>query len=149
MKICIVCSAGGHLLEALEATRLLRQRHAAYLVTYRLPHLPRTIEGMPTHFIADPHLSLAKYLLNVIQSAVLVLRHRPDVIISTGSGMAIATCLFGKCLGARLIYVESGARVTRPSRTGQFLYRWADLFIIQWPSLQAFYPKAVQGGPLI
>jgi UDP-N-acetylglucosamine:LPS N-acetylglucosamine transferase len=71
---------------------------------------------------------------------------RPRVILTTGAGIAIPCALFGKLYGARLIVVESAARVKELSRTGLFLYQYADLFIVQWPELCSKYPKAVYGG---
>jgi UDP-N-acetylglucosamine:LPS N-acetylglucosamine transferase len=78
----------------------------------------------------------------------MLLRERPKAIISTGGGMSIATALLGKLLGVKLIYVESGARVTSPSRTGKLLYKYADLFIVQWEPMLKHFPKAVYGGML-
>jgi UDP-N-acetylglucosamine:LPS N-acetylglucosamine transferase len=97
----------------------------------------------------DPHKSLLKFLINSVQSLVIVLKVRPSVVINTGGGISIACSLFAKLLGARLIFIESGARVRSPSRTGKFLYRFSDLFIVQWKSLLSFYPDAIYGGTLI
>ena len=72
-----------------------------------------------------------------------------DFVINTGGGMSIATSLLGKLLGAKLIYVESGARVSTPSRTGKLLYKYADLFIVQWKPLLKVFPDAVYGGVLL
>ena len=69
-------------------------------------------------------------------------------IVSTGGGMSIATCLLGKLLGVKLIYIESAARVRSPSRTGKMLYSVADLFIVQWEPMLEHFPKAVYGGAL-
>ncbi|QKY70305.1 hypothetical protein Len3610_12510 [Lentibacillus sp. CBA3610] len=34
------------------------------------------------------------------------------------------------------------------TRTGRFMYKHADLFIVQWESLLKFYPGAVYGGSI-
>lgn len=149
LKICLTCAAGGHLTQAIVIASELRKKYPVYFVTYRLPHFPGDIEGIPTFFVINPCTSYWKYLLNCFQSLKIIIKQRPDVVISTGAGVAIPTCLLGKLFGAKLIYVESGSRVTNPSRTGKFLCRFADLFIVQWPSVKWAYPKAIIGGPLI
>ena len=106
-------------------------------------------ENSIDYFVIDPVTSKPKFLLNAFQSLYHILRERPEVIISTGAGMAIPTMLLGKfLLGSKIIYVESAAAVIEPSRTGQFMYKYADLFLIQWDSLKTFYPKAKYVGVL-
>ena len=145
--ICVVCSAGGHLTEALLIMRKIP--YPFYIVTYRLPHLEQTLKDFEHYFIINPHKSLWKYPINFIQSLRIYLKKRPKFIISTGSGMAISTCLIGKLFGSKIIFIESGARVYQPSLTGRLMYYFSDLFIVQWKPLLRFFPRAVYGGTLL
>lgn len=145
--LCIVCSAGGHLTEALLAVRDVT--YPQFIVTYRLPHTARSLDDRECYFITNPHKNLLKYGQNFFESLAIYLRKRPKFILSTGSGMAIATCLIGKLFGSKLIYIETGARVHNPSLTGRFMYRFSDLFIVQWEGLLIHYPSAVYGGFLV
>lgn len=143
----VIGAGGGHLTEAILATEeLILPR---IFVTYKLPHSDSSLEGKKVFYVIDPHKSLVKFLLNFFQSLIIILKVRPSVVINTGGGISIACSLLGKFFGAKLIFVESGARVKSPSRTGMFLYRFSDLFIIQWPKLLKYYPKAIYGGALI
>jgi uncharacterized protein Veg len=45
-----------------------------------------------------------------------------------------------------MIYIESFARMKTLNKSGKFLYKYADLFIVQWEELLKCYPKAVYGG---
>ena len=120
------------------------------IITFKMPHTEETLKGQKVHYIIDPHGSLFKYLINFLQSFWILLLDRPKVIINTGGGISIATSLIGKkVFGAKLIYVESGARVTTPSKTGNLMYKHADLFIIQWQGLKRFFPNAIYGGVLL
>ena len=145
--LCVVCSAGGHLTEALLAIDGVD--YPAFLVTYRLPHVERSLSSQEHYFITNPHKNPWKYVTNFFQSLRIYLRKRPRFILSTGSGMAIATCLIGKLFGSKIIYLESGARIHSPSLTGRLLYHVADLFIVQWEQLLNHFPTAVYGGLLI
>jgi beta-1,4-N-acetylglucosaminyltransferase len=147
MSVCVVCSAGGHLSEALAATSLVEG--ARYFVTFDEPHVRSRLEGEEAYYVVDPHVSPLLYLRNAWQSLKIFLRKRPEVVVSTGAGIALATCILAKLFGRTLIFVESGARVATPSRTGKLVYRFADLFIVQWRPLLKHYPKAIYGGPLL
>jgi UDP-N-acetylglucosamine:LPS N-acetylglucosamine transferase len=143
----VVCSAGGHLTEALLAIEGVD--YPSFLVTYRLPHMEKSLTLKKHYYIINPHKSPWKYLINFFQSVLIYLRKRPRFIFSTGSGVAIATCLIGKLFGSKIIFLESGARIHSPSLTGRFLYHVADLFIVQWEPLLKHFPSAVFGGMLI
>ena len=54
--------------------------------------------------------------------------------------------LLARALGARLVFIESYAKVNTPTRTGRLLYRFAHRFYIQWPELQEHYPNALYAG---
>lgn len=147
MSVCVVCSAGGHLSEALASIGMVKDH--CYYVTYDEPHVRLRLAGEETYYVVDPHTSLRLYIKNILQSLWIFLRKRPKVVVSTGAGIALATCFLAKLTGSTLIFVESGARVTTPSRTGKLIYPFADLFIVQWKPLLKYYPKAIYGGPLL
>lgn len=111
--------------------------------------MAESVDARRVFEVVDPHTSFLKYLVNLAQSAVAVVSYRPHVVVSSGAGVAIASCLLGKLLGAKLIFVETAACVVQPSRTGKLIYRFADLFIVQWEALLEHYPKAVYGGCLV
>jgi beta-1,4-N-acetylglucosaminyltransferase len=48
------------------------------------------------------------------------------------------------------VYIESIARVRKLSLSGLILYRLrvADSLLVQWPELQARYPRSVHAGRL-
>lgn len=87
-------------------------------------------------------------LLNLIKSFYYVLSFKPDYVISTGAGVTIFYLLFAKLFGAKIIYMESFAKVNSPTLTGRFVYRFADFFYVQWPELLKFYPKGIYKGSL-
>lgn len=146
-KVLVIGAGGGHLTESMLATDgLLIQRS---IVTFRLPHTEQTLRGENVYYLIDPHTSLWKFILNGFQSLWVILRVRPRAVINTGGGISIACSLLAKLTGAKLIFIESGARVNTPSRTGKFLYKYADLFIVQWKPMLEYFPDAVYGGPLL
>jgi beta-1,4-N-acetylglucosaminyltransferase len=144
-KICLISSHGGHLRELLDATENVSGEK--YIVTHRTAHTEEILVAAKHYFILDPHLSFLKFAFNFMQSLNHILRERPNVIISTGAGIVIPSILLGKyLLKSKLIFIESAANVVSPSKTGRFLYKYSDLFLIQWPAIKQRYPKAIYCG---
>lgn len=71
----------------------------------------------------------------------LLLRMRPDVVITTGAAPGYFGVLFGKLLGARVVWVDSIANAEELSMSGMKAGSFADLWLTQWPHL------ARDGGP--
>lgn len=151
VKICITCSAGGHFAEAMKATEKIA--YDKYYVSYYSEPLHAFSENNKVYFITHPRhctffLRLVLFMKNIIESFMILAREKPDVIISTGADVALATCIIGKMMKKKLIYIESGGYVVTKSLTGRIVYPLADLFIVQWEPALTNFPKAVYGGPL-
>lgn len=147
MKICIISSAGGHLKEILQIRKVF-ERHEHFFVTFNREDAKAPLKNKRKYFVNDPKRNPFKMVLNLFQSVRIFLKEMPDLVISTGAGMAIPTCFISKIFGKKIIFIESMAAVYRPSFSGRMVYPISDLFIIQWRSLKKFYPKAVYGGIL-
>jgi UDP-N-acetylglucosamine:LPS N-acetylglucosamine transferase len=145
--LCVISSAGGHLSEAIEA--LSQTTVKKFYVTYGEEHARKRLADEEAYFVEDPHTSILKYMKNFFQSLILMLKKRPRVVFSTGSGIALATCIIGRLLGAKIVFLESGARITAPSKTGKLMYHIADVFIVQWKPLLKYFPNALYAGSLI
>jgi len=146
VKICLVSSHGGHLREILDSTSGVEGDK--YYVTFRSKHVQDRLKGERVYFVTNPHDSLLKYAVNAVQCLWHLVRERPLVVISTGAGIAVPTLVFARLfLRSRIVYIESAAAVVDPTRTGRFVYRFADLFLIQWEPLKKHYPKAIFVGP--
>lgn len=67
----------------------------------------------------------------------ILLRERPDVVLTTGAAPGGLALLFSKFLGARTIWIDSIANVDSISMTGRHAGRVADLWLTQWPHLDS------------
>jgi UDP-N-acetylglucosamine:LPS N-acetylglucosamine transferase len=77
-------------------------------------------------------LAVLRMALRVL---ILVVRLRPDVIISTGAAPGYFALRFGKWIGARTIWVDSIANAEEVSMTGRISKPYADLWLTQWEHL--------------
>ena len=144
-KLCLACSAGGHLTELTRLEEAYRnQPH--FFVTDQRVDTGEFAKRERTFFVTCPRRNPFKLLLNFFESLNVLLKEKPNVIVSTGADTAFFTCLLGKLMGARLVFIESFARITEPSLSGKLLYPFADTFFVQWPDLKADLPKAVYAG---
>lgn len=147
MSVCIVSSCGGHLTEV----RCLQPAYAAHHHFYVLDDkalLPQDMLGR-TYFVTHSERDW-KALVNLWEAWRLLRRLKPTVILSTGAGIAVSFSLIGKLFfGTRVVFVETIARVDRPSLTARLMYWIADDFFYQWESLREFFPRGRCLGRLI
>jgi len=159
MRILVVLGEGGHTVEMLRLVELLGARpeyeYHYFLVReesiseQRIQHPGPIYRGNRPHWKDENLLIVAlKYVRLTWQSLRALGRARPRVVMHSGPGIAIPIAVLAKLAGAKLIYVENGARVRTPSRSGRLMYRMADLFFVQWPGLKEALPKAIYAGSL-
>lgn len=150
IRLCLVASQGGHI-EELWQLKVLRKKYDFYLV------VPKTAwtENLNCEkiFIRDLNrknrfTKVSSMALMFVEQFTILLKNRADVVITTGAAVAIPICIFAKMFGKKVVYIESMARINSPSGTGKVLYKFADLFIVQWEELLKFYPNAVYGGTI-
>lgn len=91
-------------------------------------------------------LFLPKLVANSFSSLKIVIKEKPDVMITTGVLAIIPLALLVKLFGGKLIYLESFAKVTSKTLSGKLLYRFADQFYVQWEDMLKLYPKAIYKG---
>ena len=149
-KICLACSAGGHLRELQLAVGSIPQHYHCYWLTLKT----KATEA----FMADKeHVFLVNFqpakkwtlIANCLQARWWVIVKRPDVIITTGAGVTVPTVFFAKkLLGTKVIFINSAADVTAPSRTPVWIEKYADLFLVQWEDMLKVFPKATCCGVL-
>ncbi len=142
-KLMVVASAGGHWVQLMRMRKAWDGLQVTYLSTDAgLADIVKTMaqnEGNPQPKFAsvtDANL-LEKLGLVRLLSGVLfaLLRHRPDVIITTGAAPGYFALRFGKLLGARTIWIESMANAEKMSVSGKEVRRYADLWLTQWEHL--------------
>jgi UDP-N-acetylglucosamine--N-acetylmuramyl-(pentapeptide) pyrophosphoryl-undecaprenol N-acetylglucosamine transferase len=88
-------------------------------------------------------------LANLYAAARLVHRRRPRLVVSSGAGVVAPFCLLARLAGARLLYVETMARVSSPSKTARLLSRFATRVVVQWPELAPALSRAVVCRPTL
>lgn len=148
LKICLVCSTGGHIKQLLMLKPAYENYDYFYVLFYK-EAIKNFIKENKVYLVTSPERNPLMFLINIFQELWVYLRERPNVVISTGAGVAVAICCIVKIFGGKVIFVEDWCVVTKPSLSGRIIYPISNLFIVQRRSLKKFYPKAVYGGELI
>lgn len=137
IKICLVCSHGGHLNEMLQ----LSEAFAGHDTFYFCYDAKTTRDLSRAYLIPNMARNPVELVKNVFRVARIFRKECPDLIVSTGAEIAIPVVLVGKIFGVKSLYIECGAQVTRPSFTGRIMYWLADEFYVQWPELLKVYGR--------
>ncbi|MFV0341462.1 MAG: PssD/Cps14F family polysaccharide biosynthesis glycosyltransferase [Anaerocolumna sp.] len=148
LKMCCVASSGGHweelmclkdVIESSECFFVTEQGGQAQESKYSEMYLVTQINRHEKFF-------LLHFFRLFITAFRIIKKERPDIVLSTGALIAFPFCIVSKVFGAKIIFIESFARVYNKSLTGKLIYPFSDLFIVQWETMMEHYPKAKYGG---
>ncbi|MDY5996220.1 MAG: PssD/Cps14F family polysaccharide biosynthesis glycosyltransferase [Bacilli bacterium] len=154
-KVMFISSTGGHL-EELTQLKEMFDKYDYYIVTERTKSNISLKEKYPkrvSYLLYGSYTTLSKkivypfkLLINSFISLFIYIKVRPKYIVSTGAHTAGPMCLIGKIFGSKIIFIETFANSKTKSRTGSIVYKFADLFIVQWKEMLELYPNAIYGG---
>ena len=148
MKIIFGASSGGHL-EQLMMLKPLMQKYDSVLLTEKTGY-DVSIDAVKTYYVRQINrrelLFPFKIIANAFKCLHMIIREKPDVMITTGVLAMIPCALLMKVFGKKLIYIESFAKVTSQTLSGKLLYKYADQFYVQWEEMLALYPNAIYKG---
>lgn len=145
-KICLVSSSGGHF-EQLKMLKKLENEHDIFFVTEKTQYQEKADYYLIQTGSKDKKFTF-KMIKNFAYSLKIWVKEKPDLVITTGTMVAIPLAIYSKMFNKKLIYIETYARVYDGTKAGKLMYKYADLFIIQWESLKEIYPNAVYGGSI-
>lgn len=147
MKICLVGSSGGHLIQLYELKQWW-SKHDRFWVTFDKQDSRSLLEDEQKYWCFHPtNRSIKNLIKNTFLAVKILKREKPDIIISTGAAPAIPFFYIGKLIGCKLVYIEVYDRIDSPTLTGKLVYPIADKFVLQWEDQKSFYPKGeVWGG---
>jgi beta-1,4-N-acetylglucosaminyltransferase len=150
LKICLACTHGGHFVEMMKLIDAIKE-HEYFFITYD-SMATRNLDNAYLIKFEDKGMKAKIMLIKTLIFAIRILiKEKPDVIVSTGGGeIAVPFSYIGKILGAKIVYIETLARITMSSSGGKLVYPIADLFLVQWkPLLKKYGRKAKYWGKVI
>lgn len=152
-KVIFVASSGGHLAEILKLEKLYNNYE--YLLVTEQTTLTKNLKDKYNveYLKYGPNKNIFKYIYtliyNMFKCIKIAFKIKPDTVVSTGAQIGGIMCLMCKLRGAKVIYIESLAKIESLSVTGKNIYHFADKFYVQWEGLAKKYKKAEYLGRLI
>jgi UDP-N-acetylglucosamine--N-acetylmuramyl-(pentapeptide) pyrophosphoryl-undecaprenol N-acetylglucosamine transferase len=82
--------------------------------------------------------------------AIRVLRSvRPSVVVASGASVVVPFCVLARLAGARIVFIETTARVGDASLSGRVIGRLASAVLVQWAETAERYRSAVVCRPAL
>ena len=148
MKILLTASSGGHLEQLKQLSSLCQSHEVKWLVCDNAVNRSmQNVEFMPEYRNETKIRRFFDFFRIYFKSKKVIKSFKPDVVISTGAGATFPVCYIQKKkMKKKVIFIESFAKRTSPTKTGKQVYKFADHFIVQWEEMKEFYPNAIVGG---
>ncbi|HRJ54340.1 MAG TPA: oligosaccharide biosynthesis protein Alg14 [Candidatus Thiothrix moscowensis] len=136
-KLLAISSPGGHWIQL---TRLCQGLEGRYHIVYAMPGdlfgTASTLKGKKVYSVTDVSADDKwKLIPCALQVLYVLLKERPQAILSTGAAPGFVAVWLGSLLGIRTIWVDSIANVKQISRAGRLAQKRADVFLTQWEHL--------------
>jgi UDP-N-acetylglucosamine:LPS N-acetylglucosamine transferase len=144
--LLLVCSSGGHLLQ-LVALRESWGKFNRLWVTFDKSDARSLLATERVEFAHGPTTrSIQNHVRNLALAWRVVRAARPKAMLTTGAGVAVPFAWVARLYGARVVYVESLARIDGPSLSYRLIAPVAERRYVQWPELAQVLPGSRFAG---
>ena len=135
-KVLAVASGGGHWADLCRLYPAFSGMDVAFVSVH--PNYARQVDGHRFYTMRDvSRFDRWGVILLLPQLVRIILRERPDVVITTGSAPALFALALAKMLvRAKTIWIDDIANVEQLSMSGSLARYVADVWLTQWPGLQ-------------
>ncbi len=149
VEVLLVCSSGGHLAQLHELKPWWQER-SRHWVTFRTQDAVELLAGEPVSWAHHPTTrNLPNLLRNAVVAAGVLRRTRPQVVVSTGAGVALPFFVLARLLRVPTVFIEVYDRLDGPTLTARLCSPFTTVSCAQWPEQRAFMPDADVIGPLL
>jgi beta-1,4-N-acetylglucosaminyltransferase len=150
VKILLIASSGGHIYEML-CLRAFWEDKERYWVSFPTADAQYLLKDeREVHWAAHPTVrNVPNLVRNAVLASRLLVTNRPDMILTTGSGVAAPFLWWAKLLRIPTVFVESITRITELSLTARLVRPFVTKMLVQWPELEAQYPGVEYHGRIV
>ncbi|MBS0262441.1 MAG: UDP-N-acetylglucosamine--LPS N-acetylglucosamine transferase, partial [Planctomycetes bacterium] len=97
---------------------------------------PAAVAPAPVHLIPDANARRPfRMVWLILRMAWLLLKVRPDVVVTTGAAPGYVAIRLAKLLKAKTVFVDSIANAEKLSLSARLAIPHADVTLTQWPEL--------------
>jgi len=133
-RVLAISSGGGHWEQMLRLRPVLEMQDVAFATVSR--EYQSQVQGKRFYIFRDAtRWSRFGLIVQAVQIAWILIRERPNIVISTGASSGYFAIRFAKMLRKRTIWIDSIANVEKLSMSGEQVGPYADLWLTQWTHL--------------
>lgn len=147
-RVLFIASAGGHWIQLSRLAVALNCNEPHYATTLRGAKAP-TGSGKVWVVTDASRSNPLKMAALWFQLLWMMVRIRPHVIITTGAAPGLLAIGVGKLFGAKTVWIDSLANSEVLSLSGRIAGKYADLWLTQWPHLDASLPRLQYKGSVL
>lgn len=148
-RLLLVGSSGGHLAQLLALRPWWETRERVW-VTFATQDAMSRLHGEEVVWAHFPTTrNIPNLLRNLVLAAGVLRRARPDVVVSTGAGVAFPFFLLARAMGIPTVYLEVYDRLDSRTLTGRLCRPLSSLFCVQWEEQAALYKGSHVVGTLL
>jgi hypothetical protein len=134
LRVLAVASSGGHWIQLRRLQPAFNGHDVAYLTTD--PGHRSEVSRARFYAVADANRARKLGLLrSALEILWVIVRERPNVVVTTGAAPGYLAIRVGNLLGARTVWIDSLANAEELSLSGRMASTKADLCLTQWPHL--------------
>lgn len=147
LRLLAVSSGGGHWVQMLRLRPSFEGAEVHYATVD--PSAASMVAPAPVHVYPDANKGTKlRLMLAALRLAVIVLKVRPDVVISTGAAGGYLAIRFARLLGARTMFIDSIANARELSVSASLARKVAHRVLSQWPDVAARSGTEFRGAVL-
>lgn len=133
-KILAIASGGGHWVQLLRLRPAFAGAKVSYATVKR--EAEKDVDGAPFFTFPDANRDRKVALIaQILKIAWIVLRVRPDVVITTGASCGYVAIRLARLFGSRTLFLDSIANAEQMSLSAQLAQRHVNMLLTQWPHL--------------
>lgn len=142
MKILLISSTGGHF-NALQKLNSFWRKHECCWVTFKTNSTESILAGEKVYWAYGPtNRNIPNLLRNLYLAYKVIREEQPQLVMSTGAGIAVPFIILAKLCGIKTVFIESFTRVRELSLSARLVLPFIDALYVQWQELAAKYSKA-------
>ncbi|MCK5872035.1 MAG: UDP-N-acetylglucosamine--LPS N-acetylglucosamine transferase [Methylococcales bacterium] len=135
-KVLFISSSGGHWIQMLRLRASFVNFDEYYISTDK--NYGESLSSGQFYAVRDAsRWDKFGLVLQAMRILFLLIKIRPDVVLSTGAAPGFFALLFAKKMRIKTIWVDSLANVDKMSLSGLKVRPYADLWLTQWAHLAA------------
>lgn len=130
-RLLAIASGGGHWVELMRLAPVFAEYDTAYVSMF--DNYRALVNGRPCYVLPDAsRFRLITFIPIIWKSLVILLRVRPNAVITTGSAPMLPMLILARLLGIRTLWIDSIANPEMLSTSGKIARSVAHHCVSQW-----------------